>query len=230
MLEHYKYGQGHPEAPDIVFYQYKHGIPHWVTKEQFARYHQKTVIRARQRYLDKGASIRAKRSTRYRSDPVYRAGLRTKAAGYALAHTTQKRAYNQRYYKNNITRLRRYQVEYERKRLRDDPYFRVVRNLRRRMALAITNARFWRTTQDIIGCSREALIQHLEQKFSPGMTWANYGTWHIDHIIPCASFNLSVQAEIRTCFNYSNLQPLWATDNIRKGAKMTTHEKSTGEP
>jgi len=62
----------------------------------------------------------------------------------------------------------------------------------------------------------------------PGMTWDNHGTgkngkgmkeWHIDHIIPCCKFNLSKDEEQRKCFHYSNLQPLWASDNMKKGGK-----------
>jgi hypothetical protein len=72
-------------------------------------------------------------------------------------------------------------------------------------------------TQELIGCSIDALKQHLELKFQPGMTWGNYGQWHVDHIKPCSSFNLEIVDEQKKCFNYSNLQPLWAIDNIKKG-------------
>jgi hypothetical protein len=62
------------------------------------------------------------------------------------------------------------------------------------------------------------LRAHLEAQFVPGMTWANHGAWHVDHIRPCASFNLEDPAEQRVCFHFSNLQPLWAQDNLAKGA------------
>jgi hypothetical protein len=51
------------------------------------------------------------------------------------------------------------------------------------------------------------------------MTWDNYGEWHVDHIQPCASFDLSDPKQLAECFNWSNLQPLWAKENISKGAK-----------
>ena len=76
-------------------------------------------------------------------------------------------------------------------------------------------------THDTIGCTVTELRQHLETQFIDGMTWQNYGKhgWHVDHIRPCASFDLKDPEQQRQCFHYTNLQPLWAVDNIRKGAK-----------
>lgn len=71
-------------------------------------------------------------------------------------------------------------------------------------------------TEELIGCTIEHLKQHLESKFTNGMSWKNYGKWHVDHIKSCASFNLSKKSEQYKCFNYKNLQPLWAVDNLRK--------------
>lgn len=71
------------------------------------------------------------------------------------------------------------------------------------------------------GCSIEELCSHLESLFQEGMTWENWSRdgWHIDHIRPCASFDLTDSAQQRECFHYTNLQPLWAADNIRKSDK-----------
>ena len=72
---------------------------------------------------------------------------------------------------------------------------------------------------EYVGCSIDELKKHLSSQFTEGMSWENYGEWHIDHIRPCASFDLSKDEERYECFNYSNLQPLWAKDNLKKGAK-----------
>jgi hypothetical protein len=74
----------------------------------------------------------------------------------------------------------------------------------------------------IVGCSFEFLKEWIEARFLPGMCWSNYGEWHFDHIIPCASFDLTNPNEQKKCFHYSNIQPLWAGDNLRKSAKITT--------
>jgi hypothetical protein len=74
-------------------------------------------------------------------------------------------------------------------------------------------------TIELAGCSLEDLMKHLESKFTEGMTWENYGRWHIDHIRPCASFSLEDPEEQKKCFHWTNLQPLWAIDNLRKSDK-----------
>ena len=79
------------------------------------------------------------------------------------------------------------------------------------------------TSMKLLGCTLDAFRAHIEKQFQPGMTWDNYGKegWEIDHIIPCSSFDLSIPGSQRVCFNYSNLQPLWHIDNMKKGNKYT---------
>ena len=78
------------------------------------------------------------------------------------------------------------------------------------------------STENLLGTNVANLKLYLEEKFKKGMTWENYGfrTWHIDHIIPLASFNLEDPEEQRKAFHYTNLQPLWAHENIRKRDKI----------
>ena len=72
--------------------------------------------------------------------------------------------------------------------------------------------------QEYVGCSPKELVAYLEEQFLEGMDWTNHGVhgWHIDHIQPCASFDLTDPEQQRQCFHYTNLQPLWAEDNLRK--------------
>lgn len=76
-------------------------------------------------------------------------------------------------------------------------------------------------SSEISGCSIDFLKGYLEARFKEGMTWSNWGKiWHIDHIIPCAEFDLTDSEQQRQCFHYSNLRPLFARDNLSKGIKL----------
>ena len=74
-------------------------------------------------------------------------------------------------------------------------------------------------TMELVGCDIDNLKKHIELKFQDGMDWGNYGKWHIDHVRPCSSFDLTDAKQQEQCFHYTNLQPLWATENLQKGSK-----------
>ena len=71
-----------------------------------------------------------------------------------------------------------------------------------------------------LGCSREAFLRHLEGQFVEGMGWHNRSEWHIDHILPVSSFDHTQEKEIRKCWHYSNLRPLWAALNLKKSKRL----------
>jgi hypothetical protein len=107
---------------------------------------------------------------------------------------------------------------YRRKRLQQNPILRAKDSLRRRLNYLIHSER--ESTVKMLGCSLASFQIYIESKFKPGMTWENYGTvWEIDHILPCALFDLTKPEHQRACFHFSNLQPLGKSENRRKGAK-----------
>ncbi len=108
---------------------------------------------------------------------------------------------------------------YKKRRIREDIQFRLRCNLSRRINNALHGNIKSDRTKKLLGCSIDELKLYIQNKFTYGMTWNNYGAWHIDHIRPCISFDLSIPEQQRKCFNYSNLQPLWAIDNIIKRNK-----------
>jgi len=112
------------------------------------------------------------------------------------------------------------QTIYMKNRRNVDINFRLLCNLRTRIYNSIKNNYKSAKSANLLGCTVEHLKQHLEKQFKPGMNWDNYGLWHVDHIIPCASFDLSKTEEQVRCFNWKNLQPLWANDNIMKSDKI----------
>jgi hypothetical protein len=98
-----------------------------------------------------------------------------------------------------------------------DPAYRLSASVRASLHKALRGERKSKPTFKMLGYSLDQLIAHLEPQFLPGMTWENYGAWHVDHRKPVVSFILPDQ--IVECFALSNLQPLWALDNISKGSR-----------
>jgi|TARA_R110002012_G_scaffold22893_6_gene78309 hypothetical protein len=109
-----------------------------------------------------------------------------------------------------------------RNRRNNNMEYRLMDSLRGRLnsALRKHNVVKLETTIKLVGCPMPELIKYLENKFKPGMSWKNREKWHIDHVIPCISFDLSKLEEQRKCFHYTNLQPLWAHENYSKGTKI----------
>ena len=107
------------------------------------------------------------------------------------------------------------------KKYLSDTSNRLADNLRSRLRKAIKNNQKTGSAVDDLGCSIEELKIYLESQFQDNMSWDNYGLkgWHIDHIIPLASFDLTIEEEFKKACHYTNLQPLWAKDNLIKGAK-----------
>lgn len=101
-----------------------------------------------------------------------------------------------------------------------NPLNKLKRLLRSSIRKGLNGERKYLKTQEIVGCSWEQLKQHLESQFQPNMTWDNHGQygWHIDHIIPLAS--ATTEEQIYKLNHYTNLQPLWWEDNIKKGDKL----------
>jgi hypothetical protein len=128
------------------------------------------------------------------------------------------------YRKNNWDYILNRQKIYIKNRNEKDPIFKLSGNLRRRLSSYIKYKGFSRkiseSTQKMIGCSPQELRDYLESKFIDGMSWDNYGYdgWHLDHIIPLCTAN--TKEEVIKLNHYTNLQPLWAVDNMRKGGRI----------
>jgi hypothetical protein len=108
------------------------------------------------------------------------------------------------------------------KKLDTDVGFRMSQNLRNRLRCALKGITKSKHTLELLGCSIENFKIYLASKFQQGMSWDNYGFygWHLDHIIPCDSFDLTKPEEQAKCFHYTNIQPLWMKDNISKNNRI----------
>jgi len=120
---------------------------------------------------------------------------------------------------DNPDKVRLYHRTYVKQKRKTDPIFKLAYVIRRRLYNALKGNAKKGKTVELLGCSIDSLKEHLQNKFLPGMTWQNHGKWHIDHIKPLSSFNLNDEKELKMACHFSNLQPLWATDNIKKSNK-----------
>lgn len=152
--------------------------------------------------------------------PICKFCQKESAKQYKLDHPEYDKKHSKQYYLDNKEKIIKKQTEYHNNKYKTDLGFKLLKNLRHRIYMALKQNSKSSRTNNLLGCSIKFLKSHLESQFIEGMTWNNQGQWHIDHIIPCASFNLSDPEQQRKCFNYSNLQPLWAIDNFKKSNKI----------
>lgn len=108
-----------------------------------------------------------------------------------------------------------------RRHLRETVAGRLNHRMSRGVWESLKHGKTGRSWRELVGYDVEELRAHLEARFLPGMTWENMGEWHIDHVRPLASFSFSGPADddFRAAWALTNLQPLWAIDNLRKGAR-----------
>ncbi len=123
------------------------------------------------------------------------------------------------YYLKNCKYIINRNTKYKTIKRKENSQVRIQGNISHRIYLALKNNIKALPTMMLIGCEIDYLMYHIQKQFVDGMSWDNYGDWHIDHVKPCVLFDLSKPIEQRKCFNYKNLQPLWALDNLKKSAK-----------
>lgn len=129
--------------------------------------------------------------------------VKKRTSVYAKSNRDMYRKYQRNYYANN----------------KDNFSYIYGSRLRTRIWNALKGKARNKHMSELIGCSWEDLKIHLESLFQPSMTWNNYGEWHIDHIKPLSLFDLSNEEELSIACHYTNLQPLWAKDNLVKSNK-----------
>lgn len=152
---------------------------------------------------------------------------------YRKDHAEEKRQYGKQWRKDNPEYNKQYNKQYGKQYRKDhteekrqylnnrkktDINFKLGCYLRTRLYIAIKrNFKSGSAVRDL-GCSIPELKLHLESQFQPGMTWDNYGKWHIDHINPLVTFDLTDREQLLDAVHFTNLQPLWASENLHKGA------------
>lgn len=180
--------------------------------ERSVKYYNGTIIERRnKKSLEKYGCTKEER--KIRSKELER--LRNKE--YYIINKDKLSAYSKEYFKKN----RKTVNEKLRQKLKEDNTFRLATRLRTLIYAHLKRKGISKLAPafKLTGCTHSELRNHLESLFLPGMSWSNHSRegWHIDHIKPCSKFDLTIKEEQYKCFHYSNLQPLWAIDNIKKG-------------
>ncbi len=179
-------------------------------------------------YRQENAEKFAEYQKRYRQENAeYQKRYRQENAEYQKRYRQENAEYQKRYRQENAEKIaeyaKQYNKQYIRERLLVDPLFKFSMNVRSLVRSSFKrsktkNFKKQTKTETLLGCTIAQLHEHLVKQFMPGMSLDNHGEWHIDHIIPLAT--AQTQQDIERLCHYTNLQPLWAEDNLKKGDKL----------
>ena len=211
------------------FFAAKHGGVKYCSKKccqaqadrNFKRKHADR-IRAKQRLLTRKYRSKWDEETRARKREEVREN--NKKWYHALSDKERLARSRRQYESCDKKRKQKLARQNRRKLYQKNENYKMRHILRSRLRNALLNQRTTKfaPTLDLLGCTVEELKAHIEAQFEPWMTWDNWAhdTWHIDHIKPCASYDLTDPEQQRECFHYTNLRPLEATENMRKNARL----------
>lgn len=194
---------------------------------------------ANARYYQKNKDKMVTRSREYKKRPGVKEKIKEWTREYyrrpEVKAMPSLKEYRRKYYKQEHVRKKQYDYsklphvkqrtnERERQRKIVDPFHKLMCVMRSHLAGSIRTPKGKHKWEAFVGYGQAELIEHLEKHFTAGMTWDNYGRkgWHIDHIIPISAFNFTCvnDYDFKRCWALSNLRPMWAFDNISKGAKL----------
>ena len=203
---------------------------HEERKEYFKRYRREN----REKLLEK--QRRYRKENQGASDKKYykknREKLLLKAKEWKKNNIEKIREQSKKDYekKKDNPKYKEYKKGWEKERKRKDPQYRLKSNFGTLIWYALKekgsskNGYSW---EKIVNYTTQELMEHLENQFIEGMTWNNYGKWHVDHIKPISSFNFTSYEddEFQECWALNNLQPLWAQDNLIKSNKIIKNKR-----
>ena len=140
----------------------------------------------------------------------------------------RRKEYLKEYREKNIDRIREVKRTYEKTRKANDPIYKLISNFRTAIYQVLKENNVEKNGHyfEVLKYTPEELINHLENQFKDGMTWDNYGEWHVDHKLAISLHNIQEigDEEFMKCWSLSNLQPMWGEENIRKSNKIIPHQ------
>lgn len=185
----------------------------------YARENAETIKeKKRTRRLQSLDEERAKGRERRLKNPE---GERERTSRWYKNHRQEALQYAAEWSENNREKRREISIRYNRK-VRSTPKGRLSSNISRGVYRALKSGKQGKSTFSLMDYSLGELMAHLERQFLPGMTWENYGDWHVDHKVPLAAHNFETPKDLdfKRAWSLENLQPMWAKDNHSKGAKI----------
>ena len=190
---------------------------YWLTPEKYALY-----LERKRRDIKKFRQLNPEKNkeTARKSYQKNKEKKSKKNKEYRIKNREYLSQKNKEWVRKNKDHVRKYAREYQARRGKEDRMFTLTRRCggRIRDAFRLNGYTKRSRSSQLIGCEWESLRLHIENQFVDGMTWENRHLWHIDHIIPMAS--AKTVEELEALCHYTNLQPLWAGDNMSKGAKL----------
>jgi hypothetical protein len=150
--------------------------------------------------------------------------IKGRVAGYYEANKDRIKEKTKIYQSKNIDIIRERQRLSGANRRAKDPIYRLRKNVSRMIHSLLVSGKNRKSAEELLGYTIHQLKLHLKKQFKAGMTWENYGEWHIDHKIPISAFNISSAKDIdfKRCWALGNLQPLWKHENLVKSGKIDT--------
>ncbi len=161
---------------------------------------------------------------KWRDKPEIKERKKSSYKNWSAENRNHLREYHKKWREKNLEHLRETRNKYERTRKSNDPVYKLIGNFRTAIytVLKENNLTKFGHYFDILGYSQHDLIDHLEKQLKDGMTWENYGEWHVDHKLPITSFNFTTiyDEEFKKCWSLENLQPMWGEENISKSNRI----------
>jgi hypothetical protein len=172
-----------------------------------------------QKYLEKNPNMTStERIKVYRQDENFKKKYSLKRKEYYQNNVEQEREKSKKYYHENKQIIRKKNNEWKNDKRKNDGFYRMKINLRHRLRDYLIGESKGKRTKEIVGLDKIKFKLYIQSKFVDGMSWENYGKWHLDHIKPLCSAKDNEEALMLN--HYTNLQPLWAEDNLRKNRKI----------
>jgi hypothetical protein len=216
-------------------------------KQYNKQYHQENkecILQQKKQYHQENKECRAKYSKQYHQENRERLAQQKKQYNqenkecrkqwqrqYQEENKERIKQYSKQYREENKERIKQYnqenrehrnqwQRQYQKQRKKTDAVYKMRINMSKLIYKSIKNQGYTKKSQtyNILGCDFDTFKKHIEKQFTKGMNWQNQGEWHFDHIIPIAT--AKTEEDVIRLNHYTNFQPLWAKDNLSKGAKI----------